>query len=123
MNIGRLAIKNILHRPLNLLLSLILFGLGIGLMNFLILLNTQLKDKFDKNLADVDLVIGAKGSPLQMILCSMYHIDNPTGNIKIDEAQAFLNPRPPPVKNAVPHSLLDIYRAYPLSGTNPELLH
>jgi len=122
MNIAKLAIKNILHRPLNLLLSLILFGLGIGLMNFLILLNTQLKEKFDKNLADVDLVIGAKGSPLQMILCSMYHIDNPTGNIKVEEAKAFLNPRHPLVKKAVPLSLGDSYRAYRIVGTTPEIL-
>lgn len=122
MNTAKLAIKNILHRPLNLLLSLILFGLGIGLMNFLILLNTQLKEKFDKNLANVDLVIGAKGSPLQMILCSMYHIDNPTGNIKIEEAKAFLNPRHPLVKKAVPLSLGDSYRAYRIVGTTPEIL-
>jgi len=122
MNIARLALKNILHRPLNLLLSLILFGLGIGLMNFLLLLNTQLKDKFEKNLADVDLVIGAKGSPLQMILCNMYHIDNPTGNIAVSEAKAFLNPRHPLVKTAIPLSLGDSYRAFRIVGTTHQLV-
>ena len=122
MNIAKLALKNILHRPLNLLLSLILFGLGIGLMNFLLLLNTQLKDKFDKNLADIDLVIGAKGSPLQMILCNMYHIDSPTGNIAVGEAKAFLNPRHPLVKTAIPLSLGDSYRGFRLVGTTHQLI-
>lgn len=122
MNLAKLAYKNIVHRPLNLLLSIILFGLGIGLINFLFLLNTQLKEKFDKNLADIDLVVGAKGSPLQMILCNMYHIDNPTGNIKISEAKPFLKSKHPLLKKSIPLSLGDSYRAFRIVGTTPELL-
>lgn len=122
MKILKLAYRNIMHRPLNLLLSIILFGLGIGLINFLILFNAQLKDKFDKNLAEIDLVIGAKGSPLQMILSSMYHIDNPTGNISIDEAKPFLNPRHPLIKSAVPLSLGDSYKSFRIVGTTDSLL-
>lgn len=122
MRILQLALKNILHRPLNLLLSIILFGLGIGLINFLILLNQQLKDNFDANLADIDLVIGAKGSPLQMILSSMYHIDNPTGNIKVKEAKAFLNPKHPLLKTAIPLSLGDSYKGYRIVGTTHDFL-
>lgn len=122
MNLAKLAYKNIVHRPLNLLLSIILFGLGIGLINFLFLLNTQLKEKFDKNLADIDLVVGAKGSPLQMILCNMYHIDNPTGNIKISEAKPFLKEKHPLLKKSIPLSLGDSYRAFRIVGTTHELL-
>jgi len=122
MKILKLAYKNIIHNPLNLILSIILFGLGIGLINFLFLFNAQLKSKFDSNLADIDLVIGAKGSPLQMILSSMYHIDNPTGNISIDEAKAFLNPRHPLIKVAVPLSLGDNYKSYRIVGSTDSLL-
>lgn len=122
MKIIKLAIQNILNRPLNLVLSIILFGLGIGLINFLILLNSQLKDNFDNNLADIDLVIGAKGSPLQMILSGMYHIDNPTGNILINEARAFLNPKHPLIKKSVPLSLGDNYRSFRIVGTTHGLI-
>ena len=122
MRILKLAYKNIIHNPLNLILSIILFGLGIGLINFLFLFNTQLKTKFDSNLADIDLVIGAKGSPLQMILSSMYHIDNPTGNISIDEAKPFLNPKHPLIKASVPLSLGDSYRSYRIVGTTDSLM-
>ena len=122
MSLIRLAWKNIINKPLNLLLSIILFGLGIGLINFLLLVNDQLGEKFDKNLAGIDMVIGAKGSPLQMILCNMYHIDNPTGNINIGEAKAFLNPKHPLIKSAVPLSLGDSYRTYRIVGTTYELL-
>lgn len=117
-----LAWKNILYRPLNLMLTLILFALGIGLISFLLLINTQLKEQFERNLAEVDLVVGAKGSPLQMILCSMYHIDAPTGNISVAEAKPFLKEGHPLIKDAVPLSLGDNYKGYRIVGTTPEML-
>lgn len=118
----RLAAKNLFYKPLNLALSLILFALGVGLISFLLLFNSQLKEKFDANLAGINLVIGAKGSPLQLILCNMYHIDNPTGNIKIKDAKPFLNPRHPLIKIAVPLSLGDNYRSFRIVGTNHDIL-
>lgn len=118
----RLAAKNLFYKPLNLALSLILFALGVGLISFLLLFNSQLKEKFDANLAGINLVIGAKGSPLQLILCNMYHIDNPTGNIKIKDAKPFLNPRHPLIKMAVPLSLGDNYRSFRIVGTNHDIL-
>lgn len=117
-----LAWKNIIKNPLNLLLSIVLFGLGIGLISFLLLLNTQLKEKFDKNLAEIDLVVGAKGSPLQLILCAMYHIDNPTGNLKISTAAPLLRPLHPLIKTAIPLSLGDNYKSYRIVGTNHDIL-
>ncbi len=122
MKLLKLAWNNIIHNPLNLLLSIILFGLGIGLINFLILFNTQLKNKFDSNLAGIDLVIGSKGSPLQMILSSMYHVDAPTGNVKVSEVKAFLNPKHPLIKAAVPLSLGDNYKSYRIVGTTDSLM-
>lgn len=118
----QLAYKNIISKPLNLLLSIILFALGVGLINFLLLFQHQLESKFDANLASIDLVIGAKGSPLQLILCNMYHIDNPTGNVKISDAKAFLNPRHPLIKLAVPLSLGDNYKSFRIVGTSPNIL-
>lgn len=122
MSIIQLAWRNIVKNPLNLLLSIILFGLGVGLISFLLLFNTQLKEKFDKNLAEIDLVVGAKGSPLQMILCSMYHIDNPTGNIPIKNAAPLLRAGHPLIKKAIPLSLGDNYKSYRIVGTNHDLV-
>ena len=51
----KLAWKNTIDNPLNLLIGLILFALGIGLISYLLLLNTQLKEKFESNLAGIDL--------------------------------------------------------------------
>jgi putative ABC transport system permease protein len=122
MNLIRLSWKNLINKPLALLLSLVLFGLGVGLITMLLLLNKQLDDTFQKNLAGVDVVLGAKGSSLQIILCNMYHIDNPTGNIPLKTARPFLNPKHPIVDLAVPLSLGDSYRNYRIVGTLHEYL-
>lgn len=122
MRLLKLAWKNIVNKPLNLLLSIILFGLGVGLIGFLMQFDDQLKEKFTANLADIDLVIGAKGSPLQLILSNMYHIDNPTGNIDIKDAKPFLNPKHPLLKQVVPLSLGDNYRNFRIVGTNHEII-
>ena len=121
MNLLGLAWKNISFKPLSTLLSLTLFALGVGLISLLFLLQDQLQKNFERNLAEVDLVIGAKGSPLQMILSSMYHIDAPTGNISLGSIGPFMNPRHPLIKSALPISLGDSYRGFRIVGTTQEM--
>lgn len=64
----------------------------------MMILNKQITQKFENNLAGIDLIIGAKGSPLQLVLNGLYHIDAPTGNIPLKEVQAFMNPNHPVIK-------------------------
>ena len=118
----KLAWRNLTDRPLSMLLTLTLFALGVGLTSLLLLVNKQLTDKFEKNLAGVDVVVGAKGSPLQLILCNMYHVDVPTGNISLKSARPFLNPRHPLIKKSVPLSLGDSYKTYRVVGTIPDFV-
>jgi len=122
MNLITLSWKNLTNKPWMTLLSVVLFALGVGLISILLLLENQLQEKFEKNLAGIDLVVGAKGSPLQLILSSMYHIDAPTGNISLKEAKPFLNPKHPLIELAVPLSMGDSYRAYRIVGTTQEFI-
>ncbi len=68
-------------------ISLALLILGIGIISLLLQLNSLIKDQMDNNLKGIDMVVGAKGSPLQLILSSVYHVDSPTGNISLKEAE------------------------------------
>ena len=121
MNILSLSWKNIKAKPLNTLMSVLLFALSVGLITFLALFNHQLKKGLESNLAGLDLVIGAKGSPLQLILNSMYHIDAPTGNIPIEAAAPFLNPAHPLLSSVTPLSLGDSYGAFRIAGAPPSI--
>ena len=104
------------------LLSLILFALGVGLVSLIMLLNKQLDQQFARNLEGIDMVLGAKGSPLQLVLSSVYHLDAPTGNINIGEAKAFLRPGHPLIAKSIPLSLGDSYQGYRIVGTSPEII-
>ena len=86
MNISRLSWQNIISNPLHTALSLLLMTLGIGIISLLFLLNNQTEQQLQSNLRGIDMVVGSKGSPMQIILSSIYHIDNPTGNIPYEEA-------------------------------------
>lgn len=122
MNLLRLAWRNLTHKPLSALLSILLFALSIGLISLLLNLRQQADEQFDNNLAGVDLVVGAKGSPLELVLNSMYHVGYATGNISIKEAKPFFSPRNPIVKEAIPLSVGDSYRGYRIVGTIPKIL-
>ncbi len=117
MNNIKLAWKNLTSKPLNMMLSLVLFALGVGMISMIFLIENQVQEKFDKNLAGISLVIGAKGSPLQMILCNMYHVDDPTGNVKIKDVKPFLSGRNPLIDKAIPLSLGDSYKGFRIVGT------
>jgi putative ABC transport system permease protein len=118
MNLLQLSWKNLTFKPLTTLLNVVLFALGAGLISLLLLLDRQVEEKFEKNLAGINLVIGAKGSPLQLILSGMYHIDAPTGNLPIEECKAFLRPGHPFIEMAVPLSLGDSYKSFRIVGTD-----
>jgi len=122
MNLFFISWRNIRHQPASVLLSLILFALGIGLVSFLLQVDRQVQQKFENNLAGIDLVVGAKGSPLQLVLSSMYHIDAPTGNITLANARPFLRSGHPLIDVAVPLSMGDSYRGFRIVGTTREIL-
>lgn len=118
--ITAIAIKNILHKPLNALLSLVLLTSAIAIMSLLILLERQFEENFNSNLEGVDMVLGAQGSPLQLVLSSIYQMDAPTGNISYDSAKVWM--KHPFVKSAIPLAFGDNYRGYKIVGTTPEYL-
>jgi putative ABC transport system permease protein len=122
MNVLLLSWKNLINKPLSMLLSLILFALGVGLVSLIMLLNKQVDQQFSRNLEGIDMVIGAKGSPLQLVLSSIYHLDAPTGNISIAEAKAFLRPEHPLIEEAIPLSLGDSYQGFRIVGTTPNII-
>ena len=115
MNLWLLVWNYLKSRPLNTALNIFLLGLGIAVITLLIIVNHQVKEKIRSNARGIDLVVGAKGSPMQLILCNIFHIDFPTGNITLREAERIAKHRL--VKNAIPLALGDSYRGYRIVGT------
>jgi len=122
MNLLKLSWKNLWYKPLGTILSLVLVAFGVGLLSMISLFQKQFSEQFEKNQAGIDLVVGAKGSPLQLILNSMFHIDAPTGNVAIKDVAFLFNPKNPYIADAIPLSVGDSYKGFRIVGTNQEIL-
>ena len=120
MNSLTLSLAYLRHSLLSTFLSLLTFASGIALIVALLLINSQLNDEFSKNLKGIDLVVGAKGSPLQLILSSVLHLDIPTGNIPLGEAEKL--EKHPLVQYAIPLALGDNYNGFRIVGTNAQYI-
>lgn len=118
--ITKIAWKNIWFKPLNTALSIILLTASVAIITLLILLQGQFEKKFNDNIDGVDMVLGAQGSPLQLILSSVYQVDAPTGNIDYTEAKKWMYH--PFVKKAIPLAFGDNYRGFRIVGTTPDYL-
>ncbi len=112
----KISWKSLASKPLSSALNVLLISFGTGILTILLLASTQIEEKLNNNSKDIDLVVGAKGSPLQLILSSIYYIDFPTGNIPLKEANELMHN--PFVKRAVPLSLGDNYNGIRIVGTD-----
>lgn len=116
--ISKIAWKNIWFKPLNTILSVLLLTASVSIITVLILLQKQFEEQFSSSMDNIDLVLGAKGSPLQLVLSSVYQIDAPPGNINYLEAKKWMDN--PFVESAIPLAYGDNFKGYKIVGTTPE---
>ena len=119
MNAGRLIIAQLLRKPLQTVLA-VLLALGIATLVFVVLVQGQLSRQLTRDAQGIDLVVGAKGSPLQLILSAVYHIDIPTGNVPVAAMEQLRANRL--IAQVIPVSLGDNFRGFRIVGTEPALI-
>ena len=120
MSLLQLALAYLRHRALNTFLNVILLALGVAMIVVLLLFSAQVEDRLTRDSRGIDMVVGAKGSPLQLILSSIYQIDMPTGNIPLADAKKLQSH--PMIKTIVPLALGDAFRGFRIIGTEPSYL-
>lgn len=103
-------------RPLGAALNVLLLSLGLASITFLLLVGFQLNKAFERDLAGIDLVVGAKGSPMQLILSGVFHLDVPPGNVKLSAIKAL--EKNPLIARVIPISLGDNLRNFRIVGTS-----
>jgi len=116
MRMLQLAYANLKEHFLSTILSVMLLGIGVGMVSFIVTVSEQLNDRFNRDIRGIDMVVGAKGSPLQLILSAVYQIDNPTGNIPLAEVNKLK--RHPLIKYSIPLSYGDSYQGFRIVGTD-----
>jgi putative ABC transport system permease protein len=120
MNTARLLFSYLRARPLMTLLTALLVALGVATVTIVTLVTKQADERMTRDAAGIDLVVGAKGSPLQLVLAGVYHLDVPPGNIPLTALAELRANRL--VASAVPLSLGDTFRGFRIVGTEPTFL-
>ncbi|MFO0388776.1 MAG: ABC transporter permease [Alphaproteobacteria bacterium] len=115
MNIFYLSFAYIRARALTNVLLVSLLAIGMATLVLLTHFGHQAEQRLAGDAKGIDLVVGAKGSPLQLILSTVYHTDIPTGNISVRDAEAIR--RLPEIASTIPMALGDSYRGFRIIGS------
>jgi len=118
LNLASLSASYLRARPLNTALSVLLLALGVATIVLLLLVVGQAEERMQRDARGIDLVVGAKGSPMQLMLSGIYHLDAPTGNIPLSSAAALSKNRM--VKRAIPLALGDSWKGHRIVGAGKE---
>jgi putative ABC transport system permease protein len=118
MKIISLSFKYLWSRPLAAALNVLLLALGVASITLVLLISSQIDHAFERDLKGIDVVVGAKGSPMQLILAGVFHIDTPTGNIPLADVTALQ--QDPRVATLIPLSLGDSFRGFRIVGTTAD---
>jgi len=100
MSIWQIIIKNFRQHLLSTLLAIFSIAMGIALMSSVVSLREQAHKNFTQVGLGVDAVLGPKGSPLQIVLNSLYHLETMPGKIRWPYYKKVL--RHPIVESGIP---------------------
>ena len=118
MNLIKLTIANLRYNLIGNIFNVIVLALGVAIITTLLNISGQIEKCFEGDLAGIDLVVGAKGSPVQLILSSIFQIDAPTGNIPLEEADRLEKNHL--VGSAIPLALGDNYKSFRIVGSSSD---
>ena len=131
MNLLGIAWRNIRQRPLTSGLTALSLALGVALVVATLVTGSLVQRAFESGSGlGYNMIVGAKGSPLQLVLNTVYLISRPIENVGWDFYQEFL----PAARRAdgidgkyaastgvaVPTCMGDYYRSFRVVGTNSD---
>ncbi|MGA2603664.1 MAG: FtsX-like permease family protein [Verrucomicrobiia bacterium] len=115
MNLAKIVIKNMRQRALATWLTGASVMLGVALAVAILLIKQGVQQRFEQGTLGYEMVVGAKGSPLQLVLNVVYNLDISPGNISWKLFEQLRNDKR--VKLAVPFSVGDNYHGFRIVGT------
>ncbi len=118
MAILGLAIKSFRNRKFTTGLTVLSIALSVMLLLGIEKIRHGAETSFTSTVSGTDLIIGARSSPVQLLLYSVFHIGNPTNNISHQRYEEIIEH--PQVKWAIPLSLGDSHRGYRVVGTTTQ---
>ena len=113
-----LAKKSLLNRRLSTSLTVFSMVLSLILLMTVERIKRAAQDGFTQSISGVDLIVGARSGPLQIILYSVFNIGQATQNVSIESYNEIKSR--PDVEWTVPYSLGDGHRGFRVVATNQD---
>src|SRR4029077_6176973 len=111
--------RSLRQHMLSTIVTVISVGLAAGLTMAVFAINKQTYEAFTGGSPGFDAVLGARGSQLQLVLNTVFHLETSPGNIPWSMyKQIEANPR---VLLAIPYAVGDNYKGYRIVGTTPDI--
>ncbi len=110
-----LAWSSLKNRKLTTLLTIASIALSVALLLGVEIVRSGARESFRGTISGTDLIVGARGGSLQLLLYAVFRMGSATNNITYDSYQHFA--RHPAVKWSIPYSLGDSYRGFRVVGT------
>lgn len=112
----RLALRSVLNRRATAILTALTVAISVTLFLGVEKVRHGARASFENTISGTDLIVGARSSPINLLLYSIFHIGDPTNAISWESYQAVANAAP--VEWTVPISLGDSHRGYRVVGSD-----
>ncbi|HKB89270.1 MAG TPA: ABC transporter permease, partial [Opitutaceae bacterium] len=119
MNLGHIVFRSLRQHLLSTLVTAFSIALAGGLLMSVWVVKEQSNKAFTQVDTGFDAVLGARGSKLQLVLNSIFHLEASPGNLAFADYE--MVKRHPAVKTAIPIAVGDNLRGFRIVGTLPEL--
>lgn len=117
MRLSLLAWRSAWNRRATLLWVVLSIALASAMLWSLERLRADLRSSFAQSVSGVDLIVGARTSPVSLMLFSVFHLGSVSQPLPMRSLEAVA--RHPAVAWTVPISLGDSHRGFPVLGTTP----
>jgi len=122
MSLWKIAWRSIQQRSLASALTALSMALGVALVVAVLVILGVIDQSFHRSAQGYDLIIGAKGSRLELVLSTVFHLGRPTANIPYRVYYELINGRyASNVDAAVPVCLGDTFKGFRVIGTTPDM--
>ena len=116
--IAGLAVKSLRNRKFTAVLTVVSIALAVVLLLGVERIRSEARESFASTVSGTDLIIGARSSPVHLLLYSVFHIGNATSNIRWDTYLTITSR--PEVAWSIPISLGDSHRGFRVLGTSQD---
>jgi putative ABC transport system permease protein len=113
-----LAYRSLANRKLTTIVTLLSLGLSVSLWIGIEHIRSGARESFSNTISQTDLIVGARGSPIQLLLYTVFHIGTPTANVTYESYEKIKNHKA--VLWTIPISLGDSHRGFRVVGTNED---